>query len=235
MATSETVVRLLERMADRYYGKYRGIVTDNSDPSNLGRIKAKVPEVLGDIETGWAWPCAPFAGKNVGQFTVPPADAGVWIEFEAGDVSRPIWVGCWWADNELPTDEAGTQATPTVRIIRSEQGLILALNDDGQTIALSDKNGSNMVKIEVQGNQVTVQAAMKVVVDAEQIELVNGAAHQLVFGDSLLQYLNQLVQMYATHMHPGETALGFPVSPAPPVPPLPSATPDLLSMKVKTG
>jgi hypothetical protein len=57
-----------------------------------------------------------------------------------------------------------------------------------------------------------------------------------VFGDNLLQYLNQLVTMFNTHLHPGELAAGvLPVTPAPPVPPFPPATPSLLSMKVKTG
>ena len=50
-----------------------------------------------------------------------------------------------------PTDEGGTKATPDVKIIRSEQGLMLALHDDSQTIALSDSNGSNILKIEVAG------------------------------------------------------------------------------------
>ena len=39
-----------------------------------------------------------------------------------------------------------------------------------------------------------------------QIQLVDGASHALVFGDQLLQYLNQIVQMYQNHMHPGATA-----------------------------
>ena len=55
---------------DRFYGKYRGTVADNRDPSNLGRIKAHVPEVLGDVETGWALPCAPYAGDGEGLFSV---------------------------------------------------------------------------------------------------------------------------------------------------------------------
>ena len=45
-----------------FFGKYRGIVTDNDDPKNLGRLKARVPEILQDVETGWALPCAPYAG-----------------------------------------------------------------------------------------------------------------------------------------------------------------------------
>jgi uncharacterized protein involved in type VI secretion and phage assembly len=220
----------------RHYGKYRGQVTDNQDPNNLGRIKAHVPEVLGNVDTGWALPVAPYAGDGMGLYTVPANGATVWIEFEAGDTSRPLWSGCCWGDGQLPKDESGTDAKPSLKILRSEQGLLLALNDDKQTITLSDSNGSNLLTIEAQNGQITIQAATKVVVDAPQIELVANASHSLAFGDSLLQYLNQtIVQTYTTHTHPGQMAGPFPVTPMTPVPPMQPATPDLLSTKVKTG
>ena len=34
--------------ARRYYGKYRGVVVDNIDPLQIGRILAQVPDVLGE-------------------------------------------------------------------------------------------------------------------------------------------------------------------------------------------
>ena len=219
----------------KHYGKYRGTVVDNNDPRQQGRLKVKVPEILADVDSGWALPCAPYAGDKTGAFTVPPKGAGVWVEFEAGDVSRPIWVGCWWQSNASPTDESGTAATPDVKILRSEQGLMLALHDDSQTIAVSDSNGSNILKIESQSGQVTVKAATKVVVDAPLIELVSGATHAGVFGDNLMTYLNQLVTLFNTHMHPGQMAGPFPVTPMTPVAPFTPPTPDLLSMKVTLG
>jgi uncharacterized protein involved in type VI secretion and phage assembly len=218
------------------FGKYRGQVTDNADPKKLGRIRARVPEVLGKVETGWALPALPYAGDRGGIFTVPAKDAGVWIEFEAGDVSRPIWTGCWWRAGKLPRDRSSTEATPDLKIVRSEQGLMLALDDAAQSIAVSDQDGSNLLLIEVRQGTVTVRATTKVIVEAPQIELVENAAHPLVFGDSLLNYLNQLVSLFNSHMHPGQLAAGIgPVSPTPPVAPFPPATPDLLSLKVKTG
>lgn len=112
----------------------------------------------------------------------------------------------------------------------------IEVNSGSSDITLTDQSGSNLVKIQVQAGQVSVTGQTKVTVDAPQIELVQGASHPLVFGDQLLQYLNQLGQIYQTHMHPGEMAAGvFPVTPAPPVPPFPPATPDLLSVKVMTG
>jgi len=220
----------------RYYGKYRGIVSDNDDPSRLGRVRARVQELLGDVQSGWAMPCAPYAGDGQGQFTVPPVGAGVWIEFESGDLSRPIWSGCWWGEGQLPSDNAGNGATPPLRIIRSETGLMLTLDDDSQTVTVSDENGRNVLEIKVRQGRITLKGAAKAVVEAPQIELVENAIHPVVFGDNLLQYLNQLVAMFNSHVHPGELAAGFiPVTPAPPVPPFPPATPALLSTRVKSG
>jgi len=226
----------LRQQNSRYYGKYRGLVSDNQDPNNLGRVKARVSEVLGEVETGWALPCAPYAGNGEGFFSIPPLGAGVWIEFEAGDVSRPIWTGCWWGANQVPANEQGAPATPPLKIWRSQAGLLVALDDQSQTLTVSDQGGQNLITIKVQQGQITVQATAKVVVEAPQIELVENAAHPIVFGDNLLQYLNQLVTMFNSHLHPGELAAGFmPVTPAPPVPPFPAATPSLLSVKVKSG
>jgi hypothetical protein len=225
-----------ESQASRFFGKFRGLVTDNQDPLSLGRIKARVPEVLNDVETGWALPAAPYAGDGVGVYTIPAPAAGVWIEFEAGDVSRPIWTGCWWGTGQLPKDETGSATTPDRKIIRTQQGLLLSLDDAGKTITLSDSDGNNLIKFQVNQGQIKMQAATKVIVEAPQIELVQNATHPLVFGDNLLTYLNQLVAIFNAHIHPGELALGFlPVTPAPPVMPFQPATPSLLSTKVKCG
>ncbi len=224
------------RQPTRYYGKYRGIVSDNADPSNLGRLRARVAELLGDVESGWALPCAPYAGDGEGQFTLPPVGAGVWIEFESGDLSRPIWSGCWWGEGQLPEDNAGSAATAPLKIVRSGTGLMLTLDDDGRRATLSDADGRNMLEIRVTEGRITLQGTTKAVVEASQIELVENATHPLVFGDNLLQYLNQLVAMFNSHVHPGELAAGFiPVTPAPPVAPFPPATPALLSTRVKSG
>jgi hypothetical protein len=221
--------------AETYYGKYRGTVTNNQDPRNQGRIRALVPEVLGDVESGWALPCAPYGGDGIGAYTIPPPETAVWIEFEAGDVCRPIWSGCWWAEDQLPKDHTGSPVAPPIKVIRTENGLMLALNDESQTIALSDENGNNILEINIQGGRITIKGGTKAVVEAPQIELVENATHPVAFGDELMQYLSQLVQIYQSHMHPGQTVAGIPVTPAPPVPPMPPPTPTLVSTKVKTG
>ena len=81
--------------AGPFYGKYRGVVVNNIDPMQIGRIQVSVPAVS-VIPSTWAMPCVPWAGIATGVFTVPPPGAGVWVEFEGGDPDYPIWVGGYW-------------------------------------------------------------------------------------------------------------------------------------------
>jgi hypothetical protein len=82
--------------AKRFYGKYRGLVIENIDPEQIGRIIAQVPDVLGETPSSWAMPCVPAAGIQSGCFIVPPIGSQVWIEFEQGDPDYPIWTGGFW-------------------------------------------------------------------------------------------------------------------------------------------
>lgn len=73
----------------RFYGLYRGVVTANNDPMDKGRVRLQVPQVLGTTQTDWAWP-----QKTQGVTVVAPAlNQGVWVMFEGGDPSFPIWTG----------------------------------------------------------------------------------------------------------------------------------------------
>jgi uncharacterized protein involved in type VI secretion and phage assembly len=144
MASNEqAILDILERLRNRYYGKYRGTVTD-IDASTL-RIKAKVPSVLQGQETGWCMPCVPYAGDNVGFAFLPEKGSGVWIEFEGGDVSYPIWTGCYWRQGEIPSD-----ATPTVKAIVTKAGHKILLDDDGGTITITDAN-ENKITLDSSG------------------------------------------------------------------------------------
>jgi uncharacterized protein involved in type VI secretion and phage assembly len=151
----QLLAEILERVRNRFYGKYRGVVTD-VDTSAL-RIKANVPAVLGTQTSGWARHCVPYAGPDVGMAFLPEVGAGVWIEFEGGDVSYPIWTGCYWRDGEPPSD-----AKPTVKAIVTASGNKIVLDDDAGSITISDNNGNKVtldasgVTIERGGNKVNV-------------------------------------------------------------------------------
>jgi uncharacterized protein involved in type VI secretion and phage assembly len=162
----QLLMDLLDRVRSRYYGKYRGTVTD-VDEDTL-RIKAKVPAVLGDQASGWCMPCVPYAGDSVGMAFLPEVGAGVWIEFEGGDVSYPVWVGCYWREGEKPSD-----AKPKVKTIVTKQGHKLLLDDDGQTITITDSSSN---KITLSSDGITLErGSNKVVVGEANVSVNDGA------------------------------------------------------------
>jgi uncharacterized protein involved in type VI secretion and phage assembly len=126
---------ILEYLRSHYFGKYRGTVTDNNDQTSRGRLKVQVPAVLGTLEV-WAMPCVPYAGDQVGFYSLPPNKSGVWVEFEGGDPSYPIWTGCFWADNEIP-DTGG----PDIKIWQTDS-LKVRLDDSADELLLENGGGS---------------------------------------------------------------------------------------------
>jgi hypothetical protein len=74
-----------------YDAVYRGTITNPVDPEGLGRVKALVPQVLGQAETSWAWPVTP----NIAGITQLAVGDPVWISFEGGDPDHPVWLGTW--------------------------------------------------------------------------------------------------------------------------------------------
>ena len=231
MPFEESVVRVIERQTDRFYGKYRGLVAINVDESRQGRIKAIVPEVLGVTPSTFALPCTPYAGVQAGLFTVPMVGSGVWIEFEAGDVTRPIWSGCWWGSAEVPLNESGDASTFVNKVLRTDTGLMLAFNDAAQTITMTDKTGLNVISMALGRIKVTGKA--EVTLEAPLMKHGETATHPAVFGDDLLGYLGELVTMFNMHMHPGEFLVSPTnvVTPAPPMPSMRPPSPSLLSQK----
>lgn len=162
----------------RFYGKYRGTVVDINDLHKLGRIRAIVPGVTGEIPCSWALPCVPFAGTQLGLVALPAVGSNVWIEFEAGDIDHPVWTGCFWltgADMPKQAPQPGPQASATLQTpgqaavilsddpaqgitLRTAAGAMIQLNSQGVTIT----NGTATIKLA--GNSVDInQGALKVV------------------------------------------------------------------------
>jgi uncharacterized protein involved in type VI secretion and phage assembly len=134
-----TVQRLAERASSTYYGKYRGIVTDLADPESRCRIRATVPALLGEQPCGWAMPSFPWAGAGHGVVMLPAIGSGVWIEFEAGRLDNPIWSGAWWASGQRPEPQGDA-----VRVIVSEQGHRIVLDDENNELSISHGGGPSI-------------------------------------------------------------------------------------------
>lgn len=85
----------------KFYGIYRATVLSNVDPMFLGRIMVSVPDVGSVTPSTFVNPCVPMAGKQQGTFMVPQIGASVWIQFEAGDPDKPVWMGGSWPNTAV--------------------------------------------------------------------------------------------------------------------------------------
>jgi uncharacterized protein involved in type VI secretion and phage assembly len=141
----------------QFFGKYRGTVTDIQDPLFMNRVRAKVPDVMGDQESGWAMPCLPFAGSGMGFFALPKVGAGIWIEFEHGDPDYPIWTGCW----------IGSAADAPPDLLVPPYKKVILKTDGGHSILLDDTPGVGGITLQTSGGQ-------KIVLNATSIEITNG-------------------------------------------------------------
>lgn len=139
---------VMDYLACHFFGKYRGSVVDNADTTDRGRLKVEVPAVLGS-ETVWALPCVPYAGAGVGFYALPEAGTAIWVEFEGGDPSFPVWSGCFWADDELPDDGGAA-----VKILKTEKAT-LKIDDGPGDVEVSNDRDSIVTLAE----EATIEAA----------------------------------------------------------------------------
>lgn len=138
-------------MSERFFGKYPGVVIDNSDPKSIGRLKVQVPEVFATETTGWCLPCSPYAGPAVGWAAVPPIGSVVFVEWPAGDVTRiGMWSGAMWTDGQ-GVPGAGPDS-------------VVVLTPGGHRVELRDTAGNAAVEI-------TAASGAKVTMDQSGIAL----------------------------------------------------------------
>lgn len=144
------LVALSEWRNNSFFGKYRGTVERVEEGDNLGIISVKVPDVFGpDFVLEMVRPCSPFAGSKHGFVAIPEEGDGVWVEFEAGNTSLPIWTGFWWASGEIPEPKG-----PLVRSFITTKGHKLFLDDDKDEIHLLHSDGAEMT---MTGDDITIK------------------------------------------------------------------------------
>jgi hypothetical protein len=165
----QLVVGLTEDVHGRYWGKYRGTVDEVLEGDPPGQIRAAVPSVYGqDVKSPPALPALPFAGDGHGLVTLPETGDGVWIEFEGGNPSLPIWTGFWFANGELP-DDAG----PKKRALITKQNLKLVFDDDGKSIQISHPDGPE-ITMDSNGLTLKFSETVKIALSSSGIDFNGG-------------------------------------------------------------
>ena len=133
-----------------------GVVTDNKDPSKLGRVKLKMP-ILSDTDTTFWVPIIMLgAGKNRGWFFIPEVDDEVLVMFEQGDINRPLVVGALWGGKDKPPDK--NPGSNPRRVIKSRQGSKITFDDEEMKIIIEDGTGKGKLTFDSNANKIIIEA-----------------------------------------------------------------------------
>ncbi len=149
------------------FGVAIGIISNNQDPQNLGRVRMKFPWLSDDHESGWSRVASAMAGNGRGAYFLPEVDDEVLVAFEHGDVRFPYVLGGLWSGQDKPPAN-NSDGKNNVRLIHSRSGHLIRLDDsDGQEkIEIIDKTGNNMLTIDSSSNDISISCNGKLTLQA---------------------------------------------------------------------
>lgn len=166
-----------------------GIVTNNKDPDDLGRVKVKFPWLSDSDESNWARVISPMAGKERGLFFLPEVDDEVLVVFEFGDINMPYVIGSLWNGKDKPP-QTNSDGKNNMRIIKSRSGHLIKLDDtDGaEKIEIIDKSEKNKIVIDAKNEMISIVSNKdisisapngKVTIEANDIEAKSNASTKI--------------------------------------------------------
>src|SRR5438128_86054 len=173
-----------------------GIVTNNKDPEDLGRVRVKFPWFSKDDESQWARIATLMGGKDRGTFFLPEVNDEVLVAFAQGDMRRPYIIGALWNGVDTPPKEFSNDGKNNLRLIKSRSGHLIKLDDtDGsEKIEVIDKSGKNSIVIDTKQNTITITADKdillkapqgKISLDGKELEIKSSAAAKVEAGSEM--------------------------------------------------
>ena len=127
-----------------------GLVTNNNDPDQMGRVRVKYPSLSDSEESAWARVASLSAGNARGLMMLPQPDEEVIVGFEHGDARRPVVLGSVFNGKDKPgadlmqnrdgsfallSNEKAHIHTKKDFEIKSDQALMIEITKDATTKA----------------------------------------------------------------------------------------------------
>jgi uncharacterized protein involved in type VI secretion and phage assembly len=152
----------------RIYGVAVGIVTNNKDPMNLGRVRMKFPWLSDDHESDWRRMASPMGGGGRGAYFLPEVNDEVLVAFEHGDVRCPYVIGAMWNGQDAPPSN-NSDGQNNIRVIHSRSGHVVRFDDTSgaEKIEIIDGSGNNSITIETASNNITISCTGKLTLKAD--------------------------------------------------------------------
>lgn len=227
---------------DKFYGFYRGEVITVDDNLNAGRVKIEVFGVFDGLSSDqlpWAIYADPFMGGqgDLGGFFIPDVGSHVWVFFEEGDHTQPVYFAGAPARPHGPSERSnGTY--PRNKVFKTKTGYVFEIDDspDQTRLHIHHPSGNDYladhggnVDEYIVGNvsrqidkKLEVRVEESVLVSCPKIDLGEPAdLEQSVLGKKLEEWINgELVPWLNSHGHSSAP----PGSPGPPTSPFAAGT-----------
>jgi phage protein D len=170
-----------------------GVVVDNKDPKNLGRVKVKYPTLSSKEAGWWARIASPSAGKDRGLLMLPVVGDEVLVAFESDDTRRPYVIGSVWNGQGLPgqlVDTKGSFVIQSDQKIQMKAKEPISVKGDKEmkvetTGAISQKT-SDSLKIEASSN-IDMKASSSVAMKAGTDVAITGGTNVSVKASAKLE------------------------------------------------
>lgn len=151
-----------------FYGVTIGIVTNNQDDDELGRVKVKFPLLSDNDESYWARVLTPMAGEKRGFYFLPEVNDEVLVAFAHGDIESPYILGSLWNGKDKPP-EKNSDGKNNLRVIKSRSGHQIILDDtkDEEQIVIRDRTDKNEIVIDSQKNTLSIKVEKDITIEAK--------------------------------------------------------------------
>ena len=177
-----------------------GVVTNNDDPDQGGRVKVQFHTANLDDESGWARCAAPHAGGDHSFYMIPEIGDEVVVAFEDNDPSQPIVLGSIF-NSSSPPDSNHVNSQNEKKLLTTKSGNMISICDtSGEeeiAIVTADEKSQVVMKagsspsitvqsdgdITLDGKNITIKASGKIDVSADQ-SIEQNATGKMVLGSS---------------------------------------------------
>jgi len=186
---STDVLSILARPVPLRTHVLTGVVTNNKDPRDAGRVKVKIPLLGPDIESHWCRVVAPGAGPQRGLEYLPEVDDEVLVV--GHDINNLYILGGLWNLQDAPpqkNSQAVSGGRVAKRIIRSRTGHVIMLDDSdgGGSITIVDSTEKNKIIIDTAKNSLEMAVDGDVTLKAGgKVEIVAGTEAKIEAGTKL--------------------------------------------------
>ena len=106
-----------------------GLVTNNNDPDQMGRVRVKYPSLSDSEESAWARVASLSAGNARGLMMLPQPDEEVIVGFEHGDARRPVVLGSVFNGKDKPGDDLMQNRDGSFALLSNEKAHIHTKKD----------------------------------------------------------------------------------------------------------